>query len=638
MQATPSFRENLNCPTTTSSHQEISQQQKKQGPPPSARKVFEQLQTQETTPTPLSCQVKDNCLPGQEQTLQNIHTVSQRSLSHLAPELKLKILEYIPPRELNNIVPVDSQWNHLASVAAQDRLNHQEKVSQIFKDQGLLKYLENHGPRVRCLNLQDFPLNDALLEQILKKCPNLEYLKLDSQQVTHCNASLCPKLKEFDAAQAVALRDVNLGGCSALKILNLTNTKIQALNLSDHQHLKTILLSFSDIKQIDLQRCPQLQHVDVQWTSLPHLDLSNLGQLKHVVCHNMSHLSTLNLQGCHHLRILEAGRLKLLTSLDLSGLSKLEALECYDSENLRDLNLSQCHQLKQLGVAATALPTLDLTPHPQLEYLDCSETPISTLTAENLPHLNIFLAKSSNLHSLNLSNLPKLEIADCEGSHRLANFFLNNSQAVQVLNLADTSLSHVVLGNMPELLSVNCDDMQSLRKLSLYNCPKLQEVMASYSQELQTLDLSNRLPMLESICCREARNLAALSIGNCQATLKTVDIRCTAVSSLNVSYYTSLEKIDCDSASKLSELHVSGCRSLKSLNADATALLYLDASGLRELKKLSLCGNDQLFKLNVRNCVKLNEIKHANSNITDINTQGCPYFDSPYLRESERLH
>ncbi|XP_069785386.1 F-box/LRR-repeat protein 5 isoform X2 [Narcine bancroftii] len=148
-------------------------------------------------------------------------------VSQLPPEVLVKILGYLNPRDLCRSSQVNRHWAQVARSGALWR--HLYPVSWAREESGhraqgeaqLLQGIVHHllpevGPAVRSLVLADSStLSSQMLRQILSACPNLEHLDLTQTAVTdsafsRCGPGTCHSLSHLDLSGCEQITDSTL--------------------------------------------------------------------------------------------------------------------------------------------------------------------------------------------------------------------------------------------------------------------------------------------------------------------------------------------------------------------------------------------------------------------------------------------
>ncbi len=157
-----------------------------------------------------------------------------------------------------------------------------------------------------------------------------------SPKLTKLDVSRCSKLQELYLANLWYLKDLKLGGKTALKLLWLDTVAYKQLNLSGFAKLEDIQLMDCAIDRISIDKCPAILFLDCRNCQLKRLDISASGTPAAIACGNNQ-----------------------LQTLDLKGRSNLIALWC-DNNQLKKLDITNCPRLNNLDCSNNKLKTLSL--------------------------------------------------------------------------------------------------------------------------------------------------------------------------------------------------------------------------------------------------------------------------------------
>ncbi len=177
---------------------------------------------------------------------------------------------------------------------------------------------------IKSLNLQGNNVKGVLN---VSKCKNLELLRCPGTQVTHIDASDCPRLK------------------------------VPVFCLTDFAR-------FTPIESIDFSRCISIDEF---------------------VLRDMKILKSLNFTGCTGLKTLLCDGNKLV-ELNLSGCSSLEILDCKNND-IASLNVSSCTSLTHLCIEGTRITSIDLSSNTELFNVHATNTPLAAIDISKNPKL-----------------------------------------------------------------------------------------------------------------------------------------------------------------------------------------------------------------------------------------------------------
>lgn len=126
-----------------------------------------------------------------------------------------------------------------------------------------------------------------------------------------------------------------------IKILDVSFSKINSLDVSQCKNLESLFCSFNNISQLNLLGCEKLSYLFVENNKLMQLSIETLSTLEQLECSN-NHLTKLAVP--HNLTWLACNH-NQISELRLNHCEDLEHLEC-ESNNLSRLDLDYLRKLK----------------------------------------------------------------------------------------------------------------------------------------------------------------------------------------------------------------------------------------------------------------------------------------------------
>ena len=176
----------------------------------------------------------------------------------------------------------------------------------------------------------------------------------------------------------------DLRGLSELKILSISNSALESLNVAGCEKLDSISAYYCK--------------------SLNSLDVSNCSNLTYLHCGGGLYqysLRSLNLLGCNKLEYLDccwSG----LEALDLSRYTNLTYLNCEHSSSLDDLKLYNCTNLKELNCSFCSIDSLELKECVNLTSFDCTQTGLRYLDIFDCPNFEYSRTYDNYYYSVRL--------------------------------------------------------------------------------------------------------------------------------------------------------------------------------------------------------------------------------------------
>ena len=230
---------------------------------------------------------------------------------------------------------------------------------------------------------------------------------------------------------------------AAVTSLDLSNTQI-----ADLQGIK-----FFPLTSLDVNGCTDLYILDCSYISaLVSLDVSGCTALQILNCSN-TQLTDLDVNKCTVLQMLNCNNTKLvslnvsgcvaLTDLDVSRCTALQDLRC-DNTQLTDLDASECTALQDLYCYNTQLTDLDVSRCTALQTLDCDNTQLTNLDVSRCVKLISLYCHNNQLTDLDVSGCTALQVLDCSDTW-LTGLDVSGCTALQVLKCYYSQLTKLDL-------------------------------------------------------------------------------------------------------------------------------------------------------------------------------------------------
>ena len=418
------------------------------------------------------------------------------------------------------------------------------------------------------LQMLDCSYNTIRGEVDLSGMENLTEVYVDHNYISSLNLAGCSRLAIVEANDNVErledyssyfhLKNVNVEGCESLLYLELTDSAIEEIDLSDCAKLQVLRMTWNNLKSIDVTNNPELTHLYVRKN--PELtgviDLSNNTKLKEVWCAE-SKVQGLNLSNDH---------------------SSLYKIVSYYSE-IEALDLSTCPNLTYLEAHGMKLKAIDLTPCPELDYL---------------------WLKFNEVAELDLTNCTKIQEVQI-GYNKIEKLDMSKCPEVKLLEVAGNALTEVNLDGCTKLQSLDVS-MNKLTEIDLSACEKLFSVSVSENQ-LTTLDVSQK-PELVVLSC-SFNKIADLNTTGCR-DLRWLYADNNKLTHLDLRANSAMEELALTN-NELVELLVSGLKSLSLCEFNGNKLERLDLSGCPSVYELYVHDNPLAY-FSVQDCAALYQI------------------------------
>ena len=198
-----------------------------------------------------------------------------------------------------------------------------------------------------------------------------------------------------------------------LEELNISNTDIDSLDLSNYKKLKTLDISNTYLEKFNIKENTLLEILKASKAHIKNIDLSNNKELVLLDLSN-NKIEEISLKELVNLKDLNLSNNKL-KSLDLSKNIKLISLVLNENE-LTEVNTLEFKDLETLEIANNNIEKLDLKNNVNLNKLNISSTKIKDINVENLKKL-----KNLNISNLNIKEIRPFDILEVDYSNNAIN-------------------------------------------------------------------------------------------------------------------------------------------------------------------------------------------------------------------------
>lgn len=412
-----------------------------------------------------------------------------------------------------------------------------------------------------------------------------------------------PKLTRLSITSCNDLAELDVSGNPALEYLNIRWTGIASLDLSKNTALKTLRCSSSGVSSLNVSNNPALEELSCSNNQISSLDVSSCTALTKLVC-GFNDISELDLTNNTALVSLDCERTSV-SSLNLRNCTALTSLKCSNTA-ISSLDLSKNTALTELHIDGCPMVYIDLTANTALEKFTAEGCSYPIPSNALIFDMSMFEGIDPKKIRL-VSGAARFDESTCRftgitdtvtytydcGGHSATftlprsgepidgveinevNFPYDAFRINYVLKKCDTNSDGYLQTEEAEAVtSLSCNVRDSLKGIEYFTKLESLSISGSKDDSLGALDLS------------------------LNTELRSLLIRHTGFSSLDLSNNAKLTDIDCSDNELLSDIDVSGCISLKVLNCDNTKIKYLDLSGCPDLQELN-CFNTCLAFLDL---------------------------------------
>lgn len=294
--------------------------------------------------------------------------------------------------------------------------------------------------------------------------------------------------------------------------------------------------------------------------------------------------------------------------------TKLESISVINMPYLNTLNLSENTALKYISCHGTGITSITL-PNNAKDTLETlvlyNNNKLTSVDVSGYTSLTTVKVSNNNLTSLNVSGCTELSSLNCSGNEGLTKVNISGTQLSGFVHV-EGSLEELNAANCTALVTLNVRD-NNISSLNVSGCTSLGTLNVSGNKDLKNIDLSG------------CTGLTSLNCENCD--LKKLDVsKNSRLSTLSCNGNTNMTSIDVSGTDvtslvlvngNLTEIKVTDCDALATLNVHDNSIAQLDLSGCTGLKQLT-CHNNVLKSLTVSGCTALESINCQNNNITEL--------------------
>ena len=289
---------------------------------------------------------------------------------------------------------------------------------------------------------------------------------------------------EIDLSGTEAADLTGLAAFTGLKVLNVSGTKVTAVNPAKNTALEVLNISGCAVKSLDVAKNTALKELAAGDTLLTSINVSK-----------NTALELLDVRGC------------TLKSLDVSKNAALKTLDCTGT-GLKELKVIDNKELEILACGGNKLSTLDVTGNLALKELYCQENKITFLDVSFNEALEILSCGKNGMSWLNVASNRALKELYCEGN-TLNAMYLDENTALVRLNCSGNLLYELPVKQNAALEWLDCGNNyisslnltgnrglkylscinNDLHKLTLNKNPEL-SVLECWGNDIRALDIS----------------------------------------------------------------------------------------------------------------------------------------------------
>ncbi len=258
----------------------------------------------------------------------------------------------------------------------------------------------NEGVRIAAVNFLKTHNEDGRYDAYTEES---QILRRDLQAITQLSIQDCSlesleqdlaKFKHLTSLKIhrTNLTQISLIGQGGLVELEITDTPLASLDLTDVPLLKRLVLDRTELTELSLFAVPDLSVLSYQGTALGWMDYTVLPKLQYLDCSGSG-----------------------ITQEVITGetLSALVTLRIEKNVEITEIDVASFPKLSRLDCAACTLTEIDLAHFPLLSYLRCSDNQISELDFSGFKQLYRVECYGDSLKSMIVTNWAEAAYADC---------------------------------------------------------------------------------------------------------------------------------------------------------------------------------------------------------------------------------
>lgn len=293
----------------------------------------------------------------------------------------------------------------------------------------------------------------------------------------------------------------------------------------------------------------------------------------------------------------DAGFKSAFESADLSGNPSLKHLDLSNT-GIISLNTSHCTDLQELYCSKNArLEKIEVQGSKALEIINCWNCPnLTSLDVKGMPNLTSLSCGKCNLKTLDLSGCKNLD-----SYNAVKSAIDQGSNPISYLNVSDTKIDYLGRGeNHIDLIGPVADTLtivggSSLNLFGITDNPYGNNTSHLYFPDCPALKcVSCHSPHIKEVNVSGTGEGVYLEIADCSPELKIVGgnslkqfTLSSSLTNLDMSECAGLESLNC-SYSSLRILDISGCERLKAFNGDRLNLTSLDFTHCKSIEWVSV--------------------------------------------------
>ena len=167
------------------------------------------------------------------------------------------------------------------------------------------------------------------------------------------------------------LKTIDCSTLEKLETLEIQNTDISELDISNNRQLKKLDCYSTKIKDLDVSNNTELEVLNVHETDISKLDVSMLPKLRELLCSG-TNIEDIDVSQNEQLQSLDVTDTSV-SKVDISKNRELMGLYCINCAGINDIDITNNEKLQELRIEGTGIPKMDLSACDDIYYVSCNQ-------------------------------------------------------------------------------------------------------------------------------------------------------------------------------------------------------------------------------------------------------------------------
>ena len=167
------------------------------------------------------------------------------------------------------------------------------------------------------------------------------------------------------------LKTIDCSTLEKLETLEIQNTDISELDISNNRQLKKLDCYSTKIKDLDVSNNTELEVLNVHKTDISELDVSMLPNLWELLCSGTG-IEDIDVSKNEKLQSLDVSDTSV-SKVDISNNRELMGLYCINCSGINDIDITNNEKLQEVRIEGTGIPKMDLSACDDIYYVSCNQ-------------------------------------------------------------------------------------------------------------------------------------------------------------------------------------------------------------------------------------------------------------------------